>query len=239
MAVTCIVVDDEPLAKMLIEKYIERTPELEFVASYTSATEAKRAIEEKKAELAFLDIQMPGLSGMQLAKIAEKSGVKVVFTTAHRDYAIEGFRVNAVDYLLKPVSYDEFLEAVRRVCDTLRNHDDVESRPEYIALRSNYRTVRVKISEIIYIEGLRDYAKVHLENSERPLLTQLSLKSFEDILPSDEFVRVHRSYIVALKHIERYSRTNIYLDLLALSFPIGDTYRPGFMKLMTDTFGNQ
>ena len=188
MALKCIAVDDEPLALMLIEKYIGRIPELELVASYTSAREAHSAIAERVAPLAFLDIQMPGINGLQLAKEAERAGVRVVFTTAYPDYALEGFRVNAIDYLLKPISFEEFAKAVERSISAISTISRQENDTDrFLTVRSNYRSIRINYDDIVYIDGLRDYIKLHLAGHERPILTQMSMKSVEEQLPLDEF----------------------------------------------------
>lgn len=235
MAVRCIVVDDEPLAKMLIESYVRKTPGLELAASYSSAFEGQKAIERGEAPVAFLDIQMPGMSGLQIAREAEKNGVKVIFITAYRDYAIDGFRVNAVDYLLKPVSYEEFVNAVDRVKKVIELEGGNEQESQFIEIRSNYRTVRIPFKDIAYIEGLRDYVKIHLHNEGRSYITQMSLKIFCDKLP-EKFVRIHRSYIVDIDFVTNFTRTAVTLrdasGSLAVELPIGATYRKAFHEKM-------
>ncbi len=218
----CIIADDEPLALRLIETYVQRTPALEPVGSYTSAKEALQAIGDGRVDLAFLDIQMPQMSGLELASVARDNNVGVIFITAYRDFALDGFRVNALNYLLKPVSYEEFSDAVARAVALL--HDVDEPEPEaFMMVRSDYKFVRVDYDDILYVEGLKDYVKIFLKGRERPLLTQMSLKAVAQTLPDDRFVRVHRSFIVAVDKVESISRTHIVVG--ATDIPVGDTYR--------------
>lgn len=174
---------------------------------------------------------MPSLSGLELARAAREAGVRVVFVTAYRDYAVEGFRVNALDYLLKPVSYAEFLEAVDRARESAvqPGRDDT---PGHIMVRSDYRMVCVEFDDIIYVEGLKDYVKFYTASRERPLLTQMSLKAVEQALPEASFMRVHRSFIVALGRVESFGRSSIILRDSGTQVPIGDTYRTQFMQRM-------
>lgn len=222
--ISCILADDEPLALRLLETYVSRIPMLENAGSYTSATDAMDAIRQKKAEIAFLDIQMPQMSGLELARIARDSGVNVIFVTAYRDFALEGFRVNALNYLLKPVSFDEFEAAVQRAAELLPSHDEKNAPEETcMMVRSDYRLVKVDFDDVLYIEGLKDYVKIYTESRERPLITQMSLKAVEHTLPSDRFMRVHRSFIVALDKIASIGRTNALIGKSEI--PIGETYR--------------
>ena len=229
--VRCIVADDEPLAKMLIESYIRRTDGMELVGAYTSSAEAATAIERGDVDLAFLDIQMPGLSGLQLAAVAEKRRVKVVFTTAYRDYAIDGFRVNALDYLLKPISYDEFMVAARRAFEALSS--SAAEYPVSISVKSNYRVVNLDVSDIAYIEGLRDYVRIH-RVADVPIVTQISMKTAAELLPPPNFVRIHRSYIVARQLIKSYNKSCVTLAVgpQETILPIGDTYRAEFQNII-------
>lgn len=225
----CILADDEPLALRLLESYIDRMPELENIGSYTSATQALDAIREGHADLAFLDIQMPQMSGLELAKMARDLKVGVIFVTAYRDFALDGFRVNALNYLLKPVSFNEFAEAVRRSTEMLPGHDAEPEQPEqFIMVRSDYSQVRIDYDDILYIEGMKDYVKIHTSGRERPLITQMSLKALMALLPADCFMRVHRSFIVALDKIESHRRSHIVIN--SVDIPIGDTYRPQVLE---------
>lgn len=215
---TCLLADDEPLALRLLEKYVERTDALEQLGAYTSATQALEAIRRQHPDLALLDIQMPGMNGIELARAARDCGTRVIFVTAYRDFALEGFRVNALDYLLKPVSYEEFLEAVGRAMPL------PEQAPiDHIIVKSDYKQVKIRLSEILFIEGLKDYIKIHIEGRERPLLTQMSLKAAGEMLPGEQFMRVHRSYIVALDRISRFDRNTLTIN--GVNVPVGATFR--------------
>lgn len=224
----CILADDEPLALRLLETYVNRIPELENMGSFTSATAALAAIKDAKADIAFLDIQMPQMSGLELAKIARDCKVGVIFITAYRDFALDGFRVNALNYLLKPVSYEEFAEAVHRCAEMLpaRYIDDQPTPDSHIMVRSDYRLVRIELNDILYVEGLKDYVKIYTEGRERPVLTQMSLKMAEQTLPSDRFMRIHRSFIVPLDKISSVRRTHAVIA--GTDIPIGDTFRSQF-----------
>jgi len=220
----CILADDEPLALRLLETYVERTPVLEAAGSFTSATAALEAIRTSKADLAFLDIQMPQLSGLELARIARDCGVGVIFITAYRDFALDGFRVNALNYLLKPVNFEDFSEAVQRAAEMLPGHEVEEPAPEeYMMVRSDYRLVRVDYEDVLYVEGLKDYVKIFTQSRERPLITQMSLKAVEHTMPADRFMRVHRSFIVAVDKVAAIDRTHVSVG--STDIPIGETYR--------------
>lgn len=219
-AIRCIIADDEPLAVELLRNYVKRDERLELVGAYTDAHSALEAIKQGKAELAILDIQMPDLSGIEMARAADEMGVRVIFVTAYREYALDGFKVHAADYLLKPVSRAEFAEAIDRICRSAL------PAVQYLTVRSEYRLVRLPFNEILYIEGLKDYVKIYVSGRERPVITQMSMKSIEQALAGDTFVRIHRSFIVAKARIEAYDRTTVYIGGNAL--PIGDTYRHRF-----------
>ncbi|MDO4320205.1 MAG: LytTR family DNA-binding domain-containing protein [Bacteroidales bacterium] len=220
-ALRCLIADDEPLAVRLLESYAARTEGLECVAVCMSGREALQMIVSEEIDVAFLDIQMPDMTGIELARAIAGRPTRVVFVTAYRDYAIEGFRVNALDYLLKPVSYSEFAEAVRRAVEA--RPDPAETRPDHIMVRSDYRLVRVPVDEIMYVEGLKDYVKIYLTRRERPLLTQMSLKAVESALPESDFMRVHRSFIVGMRHLTAIDRGRVVVG--GETIPVGDTYR--------------
>lgn len=184
----CIIADDEPLACRLISSYVERTEGLELSGAYTSAVQALEAISHVKPDLAFLDIQMPELTGLDIARRIE-GDTKVVFTTAYRDFAVEGFQVNALHYLLKPISYDEFLQAVGRASASRAE------QPQFISVKSEYRLIRIPVKDILYVEGLKDYIKIFIDGQPRPVLTLMSMKAIEAALPAESFMRVHRSFI--------------------------------------------
>ena len=216
----CIVADDEPLAVELLRSYVQRDERLQLVGAFTDARAAMATLQQGGVELAILDIQMPELSGIEIARAADEMGVRVIFITAYREYALDGFRVHAADYLLKPVSRNEFAEAIDRICSR-------QSAPvQYLTVRSDYRQLRLPFNEILYVEGLKDYVKIYVTGRERPVITQMSLKAVEQALPADEFVRIHRSFVVAKSRVTAYDRTSVTVAGIAL--PIGDTYRQRF-----------
>ena len=216
----CIVADDEPLAVELLRSYVQRDERLQLVGAFTDARAAMATLQQGGVELAILDIQMPELSGIEIARAADEMGVRVMFITAYREYALDGFRVHAADYLLKPVSRNEFAEAIDRICCR-------QSAPvQYLTVRSDYRQLRLPFNEILYVEGLKDYVKIYVTGRERPVITQMSLKAVEQALPADEFVRIHRSFVVAKSRVTAYDRTSVTVAGIAL--PIGDTYRQRF-----------
>lgn len=216
----CIVADDEPLAVELLRSYVTRDNRLQLVGAYTDGRAAMEALSRGGVDLAILDIQMPELSGIDIARAADEMGVRVMFVTAYREYALEGFRVHAADYLLKPVSRNEFVEAIDRICSR-------QSAPiQYLTVRSDYRQLRLPFNEILYVEGLKDYVKIYVTGRERPVITQMSLKAVEQALPADDFVRIHRSFVVAKAKITAFDRTSVTIAGTAL--PIGDTYRQRF-----------
>ncbi|WET02295.1 LytTR family DNA-binding domain-containing protein [Flavobacterium sp. YJ01] len=234
----CIAVDDEPLALKLVETFIEQTPFLELTATCDNAVEAMGIIRETKPDVVFLDINMPNLTGMELARlIQDQAGPlpKIIFTTAYNHYAIEGYKVNAVDYLLKPFSYEEFLRASSKV---LQLHEESNNQfqtvtldDEFIFLKVEYQWVRISLKDICYIESLKDYVKVHLEDSQKALLSLISLKALEEKLPASKFMRVHRSFIVSLDKISAISKNSIFIDKIEIT--VGEQYKEAF-KIVVD-----
>ncbi len=235
----CLVVDDEPLAAKLISTYVERTPFLTLVAEVHTPEEALLKATEADVDLIFLDIRMPRLSGMQLARLFP-ANIRVVFTTAYADHAVEGFRVNALDYLLKPVSYEEFLEAANRALrdyeqrlNAVASQQTQQLAPAagFLMVKSEYRHVRLPMSDIVYVEGLKDYIKIYVESeTQRPVLTLMSMKAIEDALPAPTFVRVHRSYIVNLDKVRVIERNSIIIA--GRCIPISESYRQRFFSLL-------
>ncbi|WP_242661199.1 LytR/AlgR family response regulator transcription factor [Flavobacterium johnsoniae] len=216
--IKCIAVDDEPLALKLVQTFIEQTPFLELSASCDNAVEAMSLIREKQPDLVFLDINMPNLTGMELARLLQEqpgSLPKIVFTTAYNHYAIEGYKVNAVDYLLKPFSYEEFLRAANKVLqlteESSNQYQPITADDEFIFLKVEYQWVRISLKEILYIESLKDYVKVHLDDS-KTVVSLISLKALEEKLPSAKFMRVHRSFIVCLDKINAISKNSFLLE---------------------------
>lgn len=216
--ITCLIADDEPMALSLIESYVLKTPFLELKAKCNSAIKAMEFLEtDSDIDLFFLDIQMPDLTGLEFSRLLPTKS-KVVFTTAFDQYAIEGYKVNALDYLLKPFDYNEFLNAAQKA----RNHFETNStqnsenqqnnkNSDFIFVKSEYRQIKINFNEILYIEGLKDYVKIYTSSHPRPILTLMSLKKLEEELPSEQFMRVHRSYIISLEKIEAIERNHVVI----------------------------
>ncbi len=221
-----IAIDDEPLALRQLELYIAKVPFLKLVAACSSAAAAKPYV--AKADALFLDINMPDLSGMDLIKSLPDPPA-VVFTTAYSEFAVEGFRVSAVDYLLKPFSFKEFEAS----CEKLRRHLEMKEAlaardaDPFLHFKAGYRTISIDVRKIIYVESMSEYVKVYLVDSEAPVVILYSLKNLIEQLPADRFMRIHRSYIIALGHIAEASRTSVRLDN-GKALPVGELYRPAF-----------
>lgn len=275
--ISCIIVDDEPLAVKLMESYAAKTPFLSLQGSFTSGTAAYSFLQDTPVDLLFCDIQMPNLSGMELSKMLPPK-TRIIFTTAFSEYAVEGFRVSALDYLLKPISYDDFLAAALKakeyfelidgqsptpVAEPVVRHcsptieapgEDIlkgevvstrlsvastssatgetgsttvvsasASRPKSIFVKTEYRLQQIDLDKITYIEGLKDYVKIHLTGDSSPILSLMRMKTLEDTLPASDFVRVHKSFIVRLDKIEAIERNHIIITPDRI--PIGDTYQ--------------
>jgi DNA-binding LytR/AlgR family response regulator len=235
--IRCIAIDDEPLALRQIAGYIKKTPFLELSGQCESALEAIGLLEKTPVDLMFVDINMPDLSGMDFVKSLENPPY-VVFVTAYSEYALEGFRVDAIDYLLKPISYADFLKSANKVRSLLENlhqkADEVKSNKEFLFIKSEYKILRINFDDIIYIEGMSEYIRIHLANS-KPVMTLLSMKSVEEILPADRFMRVHRSYIVNLTKISVIERNRIVFDG-KVYIPISDQYKSNFQKYLDNNF---
>lgn len=232
--IPCFAVDDEPLALGLVCAFIEQTPFLRLAGRYASAVAALHALHEQpEVRLLFLDIKMPDLSGIELARVLQGSGQRVIFTTAFNHYALEGFRVDALDYLLKPFNYEEFLRAALKArtffspapgAGPVGQPAPAPSPPEdHLYLKVEYQLVRVMLADILYVEGLKDYVKVHLASQPRPLLSLTSLRSMEQKLPAGKFMRIHRSYIVGLDHVAAVGRGTV--QVRQESLPVSDGYR--------------
>ena len=212
MSLSCIIVDDEPLAVKLLESFVNKTPDLELLGSYTDSVEAINAVRNLQPNLLFLDIQMPDLNGMQLAHMLP-DGTRVVFTTAFKEYAFDSYEVKALDFLLKPIQYNKFFAAVEKAKEwfsvySLKYKDD--NSTIFLKVDGEYR--QIAVSNILYVCGMKDYVMFNLDSQPKPLITHLTMKSVEDMLPSQQFMRVHRSYIVALDKIRKVDRNDcIYI----------------------------
>lgn len=284
-AISCIVVDDEPLAVRLMELYVAKTPFLSLKGSFTSGTAAYSFLQDNPADLLFCDIQMPNLSGMELSRMLPEK-TRIIFTTAFSEYAVEGFKVRALDYLLKPISYEDFLSAamkakeylelidvkslrqaqlpsglvtepavstlvtepaVRRGSPTTEETEPVVStsvtepvevteqrKIKSIFVKTEYRLQQIDLDRITYIEGLKDYVKIHLNDGTAPILSLMRLKALEDTLPKEDFVRVHKSFIVRLAAIEAIERNHILIGPSRI--PIGDTYQTALYQALSGSF---
>ena len=245
MTLTCIIVDDEPLAVKLLESFVAKTAELQLLGSFTDSVEAINAIKEQQPNLLFLDIQMPDLNGMELAHMLSE-GTKVIFTTAFKEYAFESYEVSALDFLLKPIRYNKFIVAVDKAKEWFSRTSGSDAIPQpteptaptiapsfggasggsiFLKVDGEYR--QVNISKILYVSGLKDYVMFYLEGEHKPLVTHLTMKSVEDMLPAQQFMRVHRSYIVALDKIRSVDRNDcIYIgdEIIRVTDAFKDTF---------------
>ena len=192
MNLKCAIVDDEPLALNLLESYVNKTPFLELTGKYSSAVQAMSDLPDKRIDLLFLDIQMPELNGLEFSRMVD-THTRIVFTTAFDQYAIDGYRVNALDYLLKPIPYADFLQAANKAVKWFELLQQPQEEIESIFVKSDYKLIQVELKNILYIEGLKDYIKIYEENSPKPILSLMSMKSIEELLPASRFIRVHRS----------------------------------------------
>lgn len=283
--ISCIVVDDEPLAVRLMESYVAKTPFLSLKGSFTSGTAAYSFLQDNPVDLLFCDIQMPNLSGMELSRMLPER-TRIIFTTAFSEYAVEGFKVRALDYLLKPISYEDFLSAAMKAKEYLELIDDKSLRQDQlpsglvtepgvstlvtepavrrgspttevtepavstsvtepvevteqrkirsIFVKTEYRLQQIDLDRITYIEGLKDYVKIHLNNGTAPILSLMRLKALEDTLPKEDFVRVHKSFIVRLAAIEAIERNHILIGPSRI--PIGDTYQTALYQALSGSF---
>lgn len=232
-----IAIDDEPLALQLVNGYISKTPFLELKASFDNPIDAMDYLTNKTIDLILLDIHMPDLTGIEFIRILQNRP-KIIFTTAFERYALEGLKLEAVDYLLKPFSYEEFLLAAKKAekliwLEKKANHK-IETNNEFLFLKSEYKIRRINFNEIEYIEGLKDYVKVYLHNKPKPILSLNSLKSLEAKLPSTRFMRVHRSFIVNLRKIDTIERSRIVFNKTYI--PVSEQYKEKFQKFLDKNF---
>ena len=238
MKIQCLAIDDEPLAVKKIAGYIQKIPFLELVSECRSAFEAMEIINRQPVQLLFIDINMPDLSGLEFVKSLDVKPY-IVFTTAYSEYAVEGFQVEAVDYLLKPVGFDNFLKAANKVKNLLEltgNYpkEALRTTTSHLFVKSEYKLIRIELDDIKYIESRHEYIKIYLVNSE-PVMTRLSMKSVEEQLPSEKFMKVHRSYIVNLSKISVIERNRIVFDYKTF-IPISEQYKEKFQKYIDANF---
>ena len=239
MMIRCLAIDDEPLALQQLVAYIRKVPFLELAAQCSSALEARAFLERDTADAIFCDINMPDLNGMDFVKSLAVPPL-VVFTTAYSEYAVEGFRVNAVDYLLKPFGLQDFQRAANRLRERLEGNVPVvdassaNTQDDTLFLKTDYRIVKVNIPDIRYIEGMSEYLKVWTEGEAKPIITLLSMKKMEERLP-DYFMRIHRSYIVNLTKIQEVNKNRVIMAA-DTALPIGDLYKETFQAYLNTKF---
>jgi len=245
MKLTCAIIDDEPLAISLLESYVNKTPFLSLAGKYNSAVNALPILSKEPVDLLFLDIQMPELNGMEFSRILE-GDTRIIFTTAFSQYALDSYKVNALDYLLKPISYPDFLKSANKALQWYELLREGQSHPETTApgtgssrtahtiesifIKTEYKLMQIELRKILYIEGLKDYVKIYVEDEPRPILSLMSMKSLEDMLPTDRFIRVHRSFIVQPEKIKVIERNRIVFGKEYI--PISDNYKQKFMEFL-------
>jgi two-component system, LytTR family, response regulator LytT len=235
--INTIAIDDEPLALQLVAGYIEKTPGLTLTGKFDNPLDALEFMVNEPVDLVFVDIQMPDLTGIEFTRALTK-GPKVIFTTAYEKYALEGFRLDVVDYLLKPFSYEEFFKAVQKALKMIRlehtSMNQVEANNEFLFLKSEYKIKRINFNDILYVEGLKDYIKVYTRIDPKPILSLTSLKILESKLPEASFMRVHRSFIVNLEKIDTIERSRIVFGKVYI--PISDQYKDKFQEYLNRNF---
>ncbi|MFI3259708.1 MAG: LytTR family DNA-binding domain-containing protein [Rikenellaceae bacterium] len=229
--IRCIAIDDEPIALSIITQYCNRRGEIEL-STYTNPIEGMEVVRRELPDLLFLDIEMGGVNGVELARELPM-GVSLIFTTAYAQFAIDGFDLNAVDYLHKPFAFSRFERAVERVEQKIELMKSSAADDDEITLKVEYQSVRVSRSKIEYIEAMDNYVKIYL-NSARPILSQMSMKSVEELLPAEQFMRVHKSYIIARQGVAAYSKREIQMRRSGVVVPIGRTYQGDFVKWISE-----
>lgn len=230
----CLIVDDEPLARQVMEEFAGRVPFLEVVGKCSSATEAADLLRKTHVDLIFLDIHMPRISGLDFINSISNPPM-FILVTAYSEYALQGFNVNATDYLMKPVPFDRFLRAVNKAYELFRlrnntaNGSQEVAAQRHILVKSGYQTVKIMLDAILYIEGLKDYVKIYTEGK-KPVLSLLTMKGLAETLPQDKFMRIHKSFIIALDRITTLSRNRVMIGEKWI--PVGENYREAFRKRM-------
>ena len=229
----CIAIDDEPLALELLQDNIAKVPYLELVASCPNAFEAMKVLQESPVDLIFLDIQMPGLTGLQfIQSLAHKPFI--ILITAYEKYALDGFNLDVTDYLLKPVALDRFIKACNKVYELYQLKQQQATAPaprqdDFFFVNVEYKLLKVITADIVWIEGLKDYIRIHLKSTTRPVITRMSMKAIEELLPAAKFLRIHKSYIVAIAHITAVMKNSIFIGELEL--PVGENHRDAIATL--------
>jgi DNA-binding LytR/AlgR family response regulator len=228
--INCLIIDDEPLALQLLEDFVSKVPYLRLVGKFEEPLQALPLIEERQADLLFLDIRMPDISGIEFFKSLTVKPA-VIFTTAYSEFAIDGFELKAMDYLLKPVSFEKFITACNRVKEYLdfKNTKEIKNR-DYFFINVSHKLHKIFYDDILYLEGYKDYTKIFLSSAVSPLLILHNLKYFEDLLNQTEFIRIHRSYIVSIRKVNTVSRKSVTIQTNSL--PVSDNYRDKFFAVI-------
>ena len=229
----CIAVDDEPLALELLEDNISKVPYLQLAALCSNAMEAIKILQEQTVDLIFLDIQMPGLTGLQFIQSLSNRPM-IILITAYEKYALEGFNLDVVDYLVKPASLDRFIKACNKAWElhqlkTKPKEVLTDKLPEYIFVNADYSLLKIVVDDIMWVEGFKDYIKIHLKSSSKPVVTRMTMKAIEELLPVNKFIRIHKSYIIAMAFITSVKKTAVFVGPVEL--PVSETYQEALMKL--------
>ncbi len=229
----CLAIDDEPLALELLEDNISKVPYLQLVAACDNAMDAMKILQQQPIDLVFLDIQMPGLTGLQFIQTLREKPM-FILVTAYEKYALEGFELDVVDYLVKPVPLQRFIKACNKANELYQlrakpAQATAAQLPGYFFVNVDYSQLKVVFDDITYIEGLKDYMKIHLKSTSKAIITRMSMKSLEDELPAATFIRIHKSYIVSIKHITAIRKNSVFID--AAELPVSDNYRDTMSQL--------
>lgn len=236
LILNCAIIDDEPLAVELLASYVEKIPFMQLAGRYHNAVDAMKGLTATPVDVVFLDIQMPELNGLELSKMLPET-TRIVFTTAFDRYALDGYRLNALDYLMKPISYTDFLEAANKALQWFNMVNEAKNKPAQepaatsIFVKSEYKLLQIDLDDIKYIEGLKDYVKIYTESRPRAVLSLMNMKAMEQMLPDDRFIRVHRSFIVAKNKIREIERNRIIFGDVYI--PIGDSYKQAFQDFIS------
>ena|GEM_PF-53891 len=239
LTMNCIILDDDPTAQNLLADYIEHVPYLTLIEKCSTAFDAYDILHNHKIDVVFLDTQLPGISGIDFIKSLDDRPM-TIFTTVFKEYALEAFNLSAIDYLLKPISFDRFLRATNKAYEyyslkslkykAANKVKEVNSSSEFILVKADYKTIKINLSDILYVEGLKDYVKIFTVGSEKPIITLNSLKRMQENLPADRFVRVHKSFIISLNHIKVINKTQVVIGKNYI--PIGESYKDIFINEM-------
>jgi DNA-binding LytR/AlgR family response regulator len=230
----CITVDDELLALDLLEDYISRVPYLELTARCKNAVEATKIIQEKNVDLIFLDMMMPGITGLQFIQSMLNKPM-IIMVTAYAEYALDGFNMDVIDYIVKPVSMDRFTKACSKAWEYFQLRNNYQARkelshPGYFFVNSDYSLVKINVEEVVWIEGMKDYIKIYLNKASKPIMTLMNMKAIEELLPNSQFIRIHKSYIIGIKYVTAVRKNSIFLGTLEI--PIGSNYKTALESIV-------